>query len=57
MEGQVYARQGRRQLQVKAADYAFFDVELVPNSGSFQVVREAPTDASFVPFNTTTLRH
>jgi hypothetical protein len=44
MEGQVYAPQGTQQLQIKAADYAFFDVELVPNSGSFQQIVSARND-------------
>jgi hypothetical protein len=44
MEGQVNVPAGTQMLQVKAADYAFFDVELVPNSGSFQQVVSARND-------------
>ena len=38
MEGQVNLPQGQQQVQMTAADYGFFDLELVPNSGQFQQV-------------------
>lgn len=44
MEGQVYAPQGQQQLQITAADYAFFDVELAPDSGSYQEIVSARND-------------
>jgi hypothetical protein len=38
MEGQVNLPQGQQQVQMSAADYGFFDLELTPNSGQFQQV-------------------